>query len=332
MKTLIKRILREHTTILIETQKGTAEDFIKRAKEVHGDKYDYSEVDYKSNKEPVTIICPKHGPFKQTPMNHLRGSICKKCDLELRSKKLKWGTEDFIKRAREVHGNKYDYSKVDYQGGSVPVTIICPEHGLEFEQTPGNHLRGAGCRICANERLREKYLMPQDEFIKRANEIHGDKYDYSNVDYQGVEKGVTIICSQHGAFIQKPRDHVKKKQGCPVCQESKGEKITAQVLDSMGVKYTRQRQFEDCVSKSCRKLSFDFYLPEFNALIEYDGEQHFYPVAGRDEQFVRTERNDKIKNNYAKKNNIDILRIPFTYDTVELVSDEVRNFISKLKK
>jgi hypothetical protein len=332
MKTLIKRILREHRAILKETQKGTAEDFIKKAKEVHGDKYDYSEVDYQSNKEPVTIICPKHGPFKQSPVNHLRGSICRKCDLELRSEKLKWNTDTFIQRAKEVHGDDYDYSKVDYQGGSVPVTIICPKHNLEFKQTPGNHLRGAGCRLCANEKLREKYLMSQDEFIRRAKEIHGDKYDYSQVDYKGAEKKVKIVCPKHGPFLTLAVGHLSRKQGCPVCQESKGEKMTAKVLNSMGVKFIRLHQIEDCVSKSCRKLTFDFYLPDYNALIEYDGEQHFYPVAGRDEQFIRTEQNDKIKNNYTRKNNIPLLRIPFTFNTEELISGELSNFISKLKK
>ena len=111
-------------------------NFIEKAKAVHGDKYDYSKVEYVKAKEKVCIICQEHGEFWQTPNNHLRGEGCPFC---YGSKKLT--TEEFISKAKQIHGNKYDYSNVNYVNKYTKVCIICPEHG-EFWQKPSNHLKG----------------------------------------------------------------------------------------------------------------------------------------------------------------------------------------------
>ena len=128
------------------------ERFIKRAKEVHRDKYDYSKVKYKTVHTKVCVICPEHGEFWVTPANHC--STHNKCGCP-RCKGHIFNTEEFIKRAKEVHGNKYDYSKVEYSNGCTKVCIICPEHG-EFWQKPGSHLNGQGCFECAKKRIGEK--------------------------------------------------------------------------------------------------------------------------------------------------------------------------------
>ena len=122
--------------------KLTTEEFIARAKAVHGDKYDYSKVEYVDSKTKVCIICPEHGEFWQKPKNHLSGYGCPIC-----SGRKKMRTIDFIKRAKQVHGDKYDYSKTEYKGNTEKISIICPEHG-EFWQRSGNHLRGVGCPKC----------------------------------------------------------------------------------------------------------------------------------------------------------------------------------------
>ena len=122
--------------------KLTTEEFIKKAREVHGDKYDYSKVEYVFNKTEVCIICREHDEFWQKPKNHLSGYGCPIC-----SGRKKMRTSDFIKKARSVHGEKYDYSKVEYNGNSEKVCIICPEHG-EFWQRAGEHLKGKGCDKC----------------------------------------------------------------------------------------------------------------------------------------------------------------------------------------
>ena len=190
--------------------KPTTEEFITKAREVHGDKYDYSKVEYVNSKTPVCIICPEHGEFWQRPNNHLSGSGCDKC-----GGTYKWTREEFIAKAREVHGDKYDYSKVEYVDGTTPVRIICPEHG-EFKQKPFVHLLGCGCSKCGYIKVSNKLKFSTEEFIAKAREVHGDKYDYSMVEYVNYTTKVCIICPEHGKFEQNPSDHLSG-HGCPNC-------------------------------------------------------------------------------------------------------------------
>ena len=126
----------------------TAEEFIEKAKAVHGDKYDYSKVNYVDAITKVCIICPEHGEFWQTPNMHINDKNgCKLCGIKNRSNKRKKTTEQFIEKARKIHGNKYDYSKVNYVNSQEKVGIMCPKHG-EFWQNPRKHLSGCGCSKC----------------------------------------------------------------------------------------------------------------------------------------------------------------------------------------
>ncbi len=163
-------------------RKLTTDEFIKRSRDVHGDRYDYSLTQYNGSKEDVTIICRKHGEFKQCPSVHLKGGGCQKCANEVKSSKLSLGRDGFIERAKAVHGGKYVYpDDMTYVNNSIDVKIICPEHG-EFTQTPANHLKGEGCPACAKKSL-VKPRVSKDEFLCRAGEVHGDRYDYSKVVY-----------------------------------------------------------------------------------------------------------------------------------------------------
>lgn len=194
----------------------TTKDFIRRAKEVHADKYDYSKVEYKGCNVPITIICPKHGEFVQRPNHHLSGRGCVLCGLDKISKCSKSNTEKFIKKAVEIHGNKYDYSKVDYKGCKEKVTIICPIHG-EFQQSPNGHLSGRGCQKCG--RIYRRYARCTESsgsFINHARKVHGNKYDYSKVKYKGSEIPICLICPLHGEFWIAARDHLDGR-GCRKC-------------------------------------------------------------------------------------------------------------------
>jgi len=190
----------------------TTEQFIEDAKRVHGDKYDYSKVEYKGSEVEVTIICPKHGEFKQTPYVHLKGHNCPTC-----ARRPHITTEDFIRRAKEVHGDKYDYSKVNYVNGKTKVTIICHKHG-EFDQVAGGHLHGKGCSKCGVESSAKSKLKIQstEEFVTKARDVHGDKYDYSKVEYVDLNTEVCIICPEHGEFMQLPYLHLNGSR-CGKC-------------------------------------------------------------------------------------------------------------------
>ena len=191
------------------TPKSTTEDFIKKAREIYGDRYDYSKVKYKGNKEKVCIICPEHGEFWMSPNNHLRGHRCPGC---FGTPKLT--TKQFIARAKEIHGELYDYSKVDYQGLSKKVCIICRDHG-EFWTSPACHLNGHQCPQCSGV---QKITVPI--FIERCTERHNGKYDYSNVQFDSLQDFVKIICPEHGEFWQRANVHYRG-YGCPICGGSK---------------------------------------------------------------------------------------------------------------
>ena len=188
-------------------KKYTTEEWIKLVKEIHGDKYDYSKTIYVHSEKPVKIICPIHGEFEQIAVIHKRGGNCPKCNLDA----SKLSKEEFIKRASKIHDNFYNYSKVNYINAKTKVKIICPIHG-EFEQQPDNHLNGQKCYHCSIEESK----LTKEEFIEKAQLIHGDKYDYSLVKYIGSRQKVKIICPIHGEFEQTPNSHLQGV-GCSRC-------------------------------------------------------------------------------------------------------------------
>ena len=195
-------------------KKLTQKEFIERAIKVHGNKYDYSKVIYKNSSTKVCIICPEHGEFWQLPNSHLQGIGCPKCGDLKKGEYKKSNTDNFINRAKEVHGNKYDYSKSVYKGVHDKICIICPEHG-EFWQEANNHLHGKGCPKCKYEKIADDRKYTTEQFILKAREVHGWKYDYSKVDYKDSHTKVCIICPIHGEFWQKPDNHYK--YGCDKC-------------------------------------------------------------------------------------------------------------------
>lgn len=196
--------------------KLTNSEFIERARTCHGDRYDYSQVVYQNYLTKVVVLCPEHGPFTTTPANHLHDKGCPACGILKRAKSKTKTSEWFVQEAIRKHGERYDYSKSVYTGKIHELTIICPVHG-EFSQKAGVHLRGHGCPKCGLVTISEKKRSTLAEFLAHARAVHGDKYDYSCVDYQGSSKRVTIICPEHGPFEQLAADHTYNGSGCPAC-------------------------------------------------------------------------------------------------------------------
>ena len=368
-------------------KKLTQDEFQQKSKEVHGDKYDYSKSKYKNSSTKVEIICPIHGIFLQTPNSHMQGIGCKKCGSEEVKNKLVRSQDDyinlvekvhngkysyektkyvnahtpiiitcpihgdfkqspnghllgkgcskcagrymdqdyFIELAKQVHGNKYDYSKVFFQGGKTPVEIICSIHG-SFTQAPGNHVNAKqGCPECGTEKAHENVRLGKDEFIKRAKEVHGDKFNYDKLHYASLRDNVTITCPKHGDFSQNAQNHLYGF-GCPKCSQSRGEKIVGDILTKNNVKHETQKRFIKCFnigpSGKCTRLPMDFYLPDYNAIIEYDGIQHYQPIEtfGGEKAFKSTKIRDEIKNTYCKENGIKMIRISYKLPFNEIAS------------
>lgn len=281
------------------TKKKNTQTFIKECIEKRGFKYDYSLVSYINNKKKVKIICKYHGVFEQTPNNHLSKlqdcPLCSEKHFDLKT------TEQVISDFKLKHGDKYDYSKIEYKGNKVKVEIICKKHG-SFYQTPNNHMKGQNCKECTK--------ISTEEFIKRSINIHKNKYNYDSVNYVNMNKKVKILCKKHGFFNQVPHSHLYGI-GCPDCQESKGEREIRNELDRLGINYKSQYSFENCFFK--KKLKFDFYIPTLNTCIEYDGEQHFRAIDfyGGISNFKNQKQRDLIKEKYCSDYNIKLIRISY---------------------
>ena len=199
--------------------KQTTQDFIEKARKIHGDKYDYSCTEYMGARYNVSIRCKIHGVFTQMATNHLGGKGCKECSRIKVARDQTSNTEEFIKKARSVHGEKYDYSLVDYKNNRTQIEIICKIHG-KFLQAPSDHLSGKGCTECGKEKSKEntrsRIMLSKDEFIKRANNVHKNLYDYSKIEYVDTRTKVKIVCKKHGSFLQTPQKHMSGR-GCPTC-------------------------------------------------------------------------------------------------------------------
>ena len=196
-------------------RKTTLDGFIQKAKAMHGDRYDYSKVDYVNNYTKITIVCPKHGDFLQVPSSHSGGKGCYSCGKELAADKIKLTQEMFIQKAADAHFGKYDYAKSVYQTGRGKVTITCPTHG-DFLQLADSHLSGNGCPLCGSELRNRKNTRSTKDFISRSRVVHGHRYDYSKVDYVNSLAKVTITCPKHGDFSQLPGAH-QQGVGCFRC-------------------------------------------------------------------------------------------------------------------
>jgi len=291
-------------------------DFLKISKKVHNNKYDYSLVDYKNNDTKVRIACPIHGEFIQMPNHHSQGAGCPKCMYD--DKKL--NTEIFINRSKKSHNNKYDYSLVDYKGAYDKVKIICPIHG-EFYQKPCDHIDGYRCCPKCGGTLKSN----TEDFIVKAKKIHRNIYDYSLVNYDLCTKYIQIICKKHGVFDQLPYQHLSGN-GCPICNQSKGENIIMNFLSDNNIKYIPQKKFDGC--KNVNHLPFDFYLIDYNLCIEFDGIQHFEPNTkfGGELEFIKRINNDKIKTDFCENNNIKLLRIKYNDNIIEKLKKYISNY------
>lgn len=186
------------------------ENFIKKATKLFNNNYDYQNIVYEDFYTKIDVVCKKHGVFSITPRSHLRGNGCPKCQ----SKRF----DLFASKANEKFDNKYSYeffSDYDFNPNKK-IEIKCPFHG-KFYQTTYNHLRGNGCPKCSYDLESAKACLGYFEFVKRCNEIHGNKYSYDKVEYRNNRVKVEIICPIHGSFMQNPHDHLNGC-GCPKCK------------------------------------------------------------------------------------------------------------------
>ena len=381
-----------------ETRKSTTDNFIKKAKSIHGDKFDYTKSVYKGNRSPIIVTCPIHGDFETTPHGHYYSKVgacpeCAKANSTGPSHKYrpKMTTELFIEEARKVHGDKYSYGESDFVNYKTPVKIYCPDHGY-FNQTPNSHLSGCGCPECAKIRTINALTSTTEDFLVKAREVHGDKYIYDKVEYERNNKPVEIICREHGSFFQTPEHHLRGN-GCPTCGnnqlksleefireaelvhgpgtyvydsvEYKGSEVPIKVYDPLFGDYfwTKPHLFLKGFGNSARGMTsgerfvytwlknngidfkrefsipakdfmgvdfgvrIDFIIEDYNdrkIFIEYNGEQHYsirsQLYANNKEDFIAQLKRDNYLRDYCKIHNIYLIEIPYKYHTYGMVN------------
>lgn len=298
----------------------TTKQFINKAKNIHGDKYNYLKTNYIKSLEPVEIICPIHGSFWQKPNIHLSGCGCPGCAKRLPNT----SADEFIKKANLIHSGKYNYTNVVYKNRTTKIEIICPIHG-SFFQTPNNHLNGRGCPGCAKQKMGRRSLF--EDVAQRANIVHCHKYDYSKSKYINGRTDIEIICPVHGSFWQKPEYHLAGN-GCPKCKSSRLEMDVRRVLQSLNIDFEEQVKFDWLTYK--KQQTLDFYIPSLKLGIECQGQQHFKPVKifGGDAGFDMIIKRDQNKNQLCEKHGIQMIYINFSDKNIdEIIKQHIRGYL-----
>lgn len=280
--------------------------FLKKAREMHGDKFVYDISSYKTNKTPMRIICPIHGDFMQAPGDHLKGWGCSKC-----SKKYKPTTKEWTDKVAPIYNHRFDYSKVEYVDNKTNVIIVCPEHG-EFLVTPSNHIKGnGGCPKCSAILKHTLQAKTTKQFIEECKKVHGNKYDYSETTYYNNKEKVTIICPIHGRFKQIAGSHLSGA-GCSACSALKNQKLLMEKLST---------SFPDLIfswehsPKWLENQRFDLYCEKYNFAVEYDGEVHYEAIHhfGGEKQLELIKYRDSIKNKKCLNNKCVLFRVKYGY-------------------
>lgn len=285
-------------------KKKTTKEFIEESIKIHGKKYDYINTNYVNIKTKVDIFCKIHGNFSQTAESHLNGMGCRKCGGINIGKKLIKSKEWFIDKAKQTHGEKYDYTNIIYNGIKNDIEIYCNEHEIFFKQRPEHHINGSQCPLCCRDKMRIRFSHNKEIFETNSRQIHGNKYDYSLVNYVNANTKVKIKCIKHNyVFEQTPGNHLSGK-GCTICNESHLERDIRNVLNKYKIKFLPQYR-----DNWLGNQTLDFYLPKHKIGIECQGIQHFEQVEyfGGEDKFKRGVELDILKRNLCNDNNIKLI-------------------------
>lgn len=198
----------------IEKAKKDVNKFKQEVKELYGDRYNCDLVDYKNNKTPVILICNEHGEFKKRPDAILQGVACKKCSNRTKSN----DKEIFIQEAKKIYGEKDDYTDTEIISSKHKIEIRCIKHDLIFIKDIETYLGGWGCPQCSADNYSRIRSIPKDEYYRRANEKHDNKYTYLD-DYISSNEDMTFLCPEHGKIKRNAYNHLKG-YGCPYCEKS----------------------------------------------------------------------------------------------------------------
>lgn len=300
----VKNAFKERTIALVKSRLKETEEFI-----------EYIDFNH------IKIKCKVCGNIRNTSTNNLMKYGCKVCGHKKTTQKQALTTEQFIEKAKSIHGDKYDYSKVNYIQNKTPVEIICPTHG-SFFQIPAKHIHAKhGCPKCAG------YGITVEEFLDKAKLKHGNFYDYSKVEFVNMVTPITITCPTHGEFQIIPTVHVNQGCGCKQCNESAGEKLVNSILKDLNIQFIRE--FSILNPYNDHNFRIDFYITHKSQdyIIEYNGPQHYKSIKlmGGDLAFKIRQQRDADLRKYCAENNIKLLEIKYNDKNIQ---EKIEHFLN----
>ena len=310
----------------------TQKDIISRIKEVHGDTYDLSKVNYVNRRTKILVGCKNHDSihyWETTTEQLFRGQVCNICGKNNASKKRRVSFKEFIKTAESNHPkeywNRYKVINESYTLLSGKVSVICKKHNIKWDILAQVFAKGQGCRECSFEKTSLALRMPLSEIIEKGKRLYNDKYDYSKTKQPNNQNDeILVICPKHGEFNTIVGNHISSnlRSGCPICNASRGEKKLIEYFTNKNIPFEVQKTFKDLRNE--RKLRFDFYIKSINTVIEFNGRQHYEPVTafGGKEAFKECQKLDNIKKQYCVDNNIYFEVIKYDQD-INIRMDEI---------
>ena len=273
--------------------------------------------EYRNQDSLMTFNCPKHGKYKQSLCSHMQGKTgCKKCEFNKRhSNNLEWNMKKMYDYCKE-HNLDLPKEGQKYKNEDTKYIFICPKYG-EYEQSWEKHKLGRGCYKCKLDKISKSKTKSCKQYY---SECKDNSIDLPIEYYINDSTPINHKCSKGHIYLQTPSNHLHG-QGCPVCKESHGEKYIRNYLDKNNINYIPQKRFKDLKDK--KLLSYDFYLPKYNILIEYQGIQHYESISFNNKDKTDLEKqqyHDNLKRQYAKDNGYKLLELHYSLDTQEKVN------------
>jgi len=296
-------------------KKLTQEEFISRAKKVHGDKYSYDKVVYVNCKTRLIIACPIHGDFTQTPSKHMVGGGCTLCSIDRHT----LTNEDFLRLANKHHGDKYLYDYYDSPTCKNNIRIYCKACKKYFTQRTTSHIHdGKGCFVCGKKEAKKNITLTKLEFVERVINKYGNRYDCSKVIYKASKEKVELICKKHGSFFKTPNSFLDG-QGCPSCA------VIANTFESEISDYVWSLGVYNEINKrkllNNTKLEIDVWIPSHNLGLEYNGIYWHSSKSSRDTFHIL----NKSKEAWSKGIDLIHIRSDLWRDKKDIIKSIIRN-------
>ena len=279
---------------------------------------------YKNSTTKIEFRCKEGHKWITTPNNVLSGSICLTCANIQSSLRQRKSQEQFVEEVRNLHP---DITVVgEYVNSNTKIEFMCSK-GHIWKTAPCNILSGCSCPICKGGKISAKKTKSHEQFVNELFQINPNILVLG--EYKSAFTKIKTKCNKCEHEWESMPCNLLAGCGCPKCATSKGEKLIEEYLKQHDIIFETQKRFKDCVDQ--RPLPFDFYLPEYNVLIEYQGAQHYMATRrmGDEEGLIYRQKHDCIKREYCRTKKINLLEIPYT--KFNHVSEILDNALQNIK-